>query len=168
MIVTRKELADIFGITDRTVSTWITKGLKSCGKRDRQLLYNTVDAITFRENEVMMNSTGLDFEAERTRKIKLEADKVELELRKMRGQLIETEQVINEWSASIIKCKTKLIAIAEKTSSMLLSFKNQHEARDFILNEIHQSLEELSNDYATITNQDESLVEMETTTETHD
>lgn len=167
MIVTRKELADIFGVTDRTVSTWITRGLKSCGKRDKTLLYNTVDAIQFRENEIMMNSVGADFETERTRKIKLEADKVELELRKMRGELIETELVVNEWSSSIIRCKTKLIAIAEKTASMLLSFKNQNEAKDFLLSEIYIALEELSQDDAVITDQVESVGEMETTSETH-
>ena len=95
MIVNKRELADIFGVTERTIGNWSENGLKYDIK-DGKKIYDTVKAIKWyidykRPLEVDLENMSLD-EADLRLKIAREKN-LQLDIQKKKGQLIDVDKV---------------------------------------------------------------------------
>lgn len=95
MIVNRRELSNIFGVTERTISNWCENGLKYDIK-DGKKVYDTVQVIKWhidykRPLEVDLKNMSLD-EADLRLKIARERN-LQLDIQKKKGQLIDVDKV---------------------------------------------------------------------------
>jgi len=102
--VSKAELANIYGVSLPTISQWVNKGCPwiTKGSPGKQWRFNTADVTTWREEHVAQQIQGdtsqLDIDEARRRKLAAEAAMMELDLAKRRGEVIEIEQVAAiEW-----------------------------------------------------------------------
>lgn len=81
---------------------------------------------------------------EKTRLTKTDADKREIELRVLRGELVEMRSVEIVISRAITALKSKLLSVAPRCAPVVINFKNPIEAQEHIEGLIHEALNELS------------------------
>ena len=88
---------------------------------------------------------GSDYDAERTRKIKAEADAAELNVAKIKGQLVMREDVIKAWESVLHATRAKLLALPAKFAPMLANESDPAVVKDVLEGGINEALAELAN-----------------------
>lgn len=124
----------------RTIAKYL-KDIEPCGKERTALVYRLADVV-----RVIYRPTSsegnLDVTAETARLKKAQADKTELEVAVLKGNLIPGEDVKNTWTDYIAACRAKLVALpsvaASRVTGLTLS-EVEIELRDLV----YPALEEL-------------------------
>lgn len=146
MIVNKRQLADIMGCTEETLSQWTKQGmpvlLQRLGKAGNQ--YETAAVISWREARNQSDSPPTDYETERTRKVKIEADILAFEKAKLEGKLIPAETVELAWTRMAVEFRAKMLSIPTKCAPLVsgLSFI---EVETVLTDAINDALSALAN-----------------------
>lgn len=85
-----------------------------------------------------------DQHQERTRLLKGQADKVELEVAEMEGILIPADDVLEEWGAMTMAFRARMLALIPRLSSFAISATSLREIEDYTRAEVYAALDELS------------------------
>lgn len=150
MIVNKRELADILGVAEDTLTQWqrdpnFPVKSKSRGQRGNE--YETSDVVAWlRKREVdnlVGNSNLIDIEEAKRRKVAAEAGLVELELAKEKGEVAIISEVAQEFGEQLSALRAKLLSLPSKTAGMVFAAKDMTEAKDILENAIIESLNEL-------------------------
>lgn len=144
MIVNRTKLAEIFGVSQKTITDWEAKDMpceeKNTTRKGNK--YDTVKCIEWR----FSNLTGekdIDYNEERARKTKEEADKLERERKREEGETLRTEDVIEWVKSGDQKVRTKLLSIPSRCSPLVVGQKPS-EIENILEGVIYEALSELS------------------------
>jgi terminase small subunit / prophage DNA-packing protein len=97
-ILTAGELAEALKVTTAAVTKWKSEGCP-CRIQSGRPVYVLADVVDWRLSRAKESARPLDKDEEQIRKLKAEADRVELEVAKVRGELVpvtEFERVLAE------------------------------------------------------------------------
>jgi len=152
MIVNKKELSDILGITERSLTTWQKNGLPIAvdGGRGAHNQYDTKDVIQWmirREiSKLTVNTDGTahDYDEERSRLTFHQANKASLEEDVLRGLLIPSETVSSVWGDMISAFRAKILSVPTKTAHLMLAVDKLSDAEDILKDIVFEALTELS------------------------
>lgn len=86
-----------------------------------------------------------DYEEARARKVAAEAEITQLELAKVRGELVVAEDVVSAWSDTLAGLKAKLISIPSKAAPIVAAEDEAGVCQKIIEDLVREALEELSN-----------------------
>ena len=86
-----------------------------------------------------------DYEEARARKVAAEAEITELELAKVRGELVVAEDVISAWSDTLSSLKAKMVSIPSKAAPIVAAEDSAGGCQQVLEDLIREALEELSN-----------------------
>lgn len=86
----------------------------------------------------------LDYEAERARLTKWQADKAELDVAVMRGELIPSDIVARVWGGMVIAFRSRVMSIPTKSAHSVLGAINVAEAEAVLKKMVNEALEELA------------------------
>jgi len=86
-----------------------------------------------------------DYEEARARKVAAEAEITELELAKVRGELVVAEDVISAWSDTLSSLKAKMVSIPSKAAPIVAGEDSAGGCQQVLEDLIREALEELSN-----------------------
>jgi hypothetical protein len=98
--------------------------------------------LVCRAKESIKPEEPLDFEKARTRKVHLEAELAEIELKEKQGELVRADLVQKMGIDFILACKTKLLSLPKKLSPQL-SPKDPKRAESLLEKGICEALNEL-------------------------
>lgn len=87
-----------------------------------------------------------DYEAERARLTKAQADRTELEAAELQGEMVRAEWVIEEWSRMLGALRSRMLSIPTKTAPRARGCMSDEEAATMIEIEVIEALQELSDD----------------------
>jgi len=87
---------------------------------------------------------GSSYDEARTRKVNAEAEIAELELAKVRGQLVVADDVVKAWMDVLGNLKSKLTNIPSKAAPIVASESEAGMIQAVLQDLINESLEELS------------------------
>ena len=88
---------------------------------------------------------GSSYDEARTRKVNAEAQIAEIELQKVRGELVPAEDVVNAWNDVLGALKSKLLSIPTKGAPILSTESKAGVCQKILEDLINEALEELSN-----------------------
>ena len=88
---------------------------------------------------------GTPFDMARTKKMAAEAQIAEIELAKIRGELVPAEDVVNAWNDVLGALKSKLLSIPTKGAPILSTESKAGTCQKILEDLINEALEELSN-----------------------
>ena len=86
-----------------------------------------------------------DYEEARARKVAAEAEITELELAKVRGELVVADDVVTAWSDTLSSLKAKLVSIPSKAAPIVAAEDSAGGCQQVLDELIREALEELSN-----------------------
>lgn len=148
--VNRSELAEVFGKSLPTISTWITKGcpVVERGRRGKEWVFDTADVANWLEQVAVTNIQGdtskLDMDEAKRRKTAAEAALAELDLAKARGEVIESATVEKAWSDLILSFRAKVLSVPPKMAPMLIVAGDVAEIERLLDDSLREALTELA------------------------
>jgi len=99
-----------------------------------------------RESGISEDGQVYDYEVERARLTKAQADRTELEAQELRGEMVRVPEVVEEWARQIGATKARCLSIPTKAAPRARSAGSDEEAAKIIEAEVLEALQELSND----------------------
>lgn len=146
MIVNKRQLADIFGVAEETLTQWQKQGmpilLQRKGQQGNQ--YETKAVIEWINARRASDEPPTDYDTERTRKVKLEADILALEKAKIEGKLIPADKAETAWVKLTSAFRAKLLSIPNKYAPILAAQTGFIEIEQTLNDAIYRALNELS------------------------
>lgn len=146
MLCNKRQLADIIGYTEATITKWQKEGLPFEVKRGRENSYDTKKVIAWLMKKGDRKNGGLDGEQERARKDKAMADKYELELAVRKGELLESEDVKKTWVDALRLVRSRMLGLPTKLAPIIVMQSEPQKAQAILKEEIHSALKELANE----------------------
>jgi phage terminase Nu1 subunit (DNA packaging protein) len=128
------------GIDRRTLGKML-KDAKPVGRRGKSDLYRIEQVIT-----ALRGSSGGDYNEERTRLTKAQADHEELKVAQLAGELIPVDFVIETWQAQTQNMRAKLLNLPTKAAQAAIAARELKDIEDVIRDQVHEALTELSDD----------------------
>lgn len=142
-IVNQRELAEILGLTAKSLSLWQRDGLPVKLETENGLAnqYDTAEVIAWYVAREVAKAKG---ESEKDRLSRLQGDKLELELAEMRSKLIPAELIEPAWTGQVVACRQTLLAISGRLSQLVAPMNDPDSIRILIDDEIEDALLKLS------------------------
>ena len=94
MALTQQELANVFGVTSRTIRQWRAEGMPAEFQDHSGHEYRLLEVLEW----YIKRRVGNELTFEKTRLLSAQAYKTELECRMLKLELLETSEVQNIWA----------------------------------------------------------------------
>lgn len=152
MELSKVDLAQFYGVHVNTISQWVGNGCPfiSKGGPGRKWVFNSSDVTTWREDQLVLQALGdtssLDIDEARRRKLAAEAALVELDLSQRRGEVIEIEEVAGLVGDDYANVRAKLLSLPSKLAPQMIGIEDPAECKALIERGVAEALEELTAD----------------------
>ena len=143
MIVSKRELAEIFGKSERAITQFQDDGMPVLKKSDRgkKNQYNTVEVFNwFLERHKKSNLSELDIEDIRLKRAT--ADRAELEYKRMSGELLPVDIIVQAIQSSIITARSRILSVKNDIKIRLPEIPSA--SLDIIDQTIREAMEDLA------------------------
>ncbi len=142
--VSARVLGEFLGLTVARISQMVKDGVLVRDGRGRYPFLKSVKSYID-----MLKGGGAkaaDYNVERTRLTKAQADEKELQVKQLQGDLIPAEDVLEEWQKMLSSMRSKLLSIPSKTAHLVIAAEKYQEAERIIRERIYEALQEMSDD----------------------
>lgn len=155
MIVNKRELSDIIGKSQQTITTWQKNGMpiSADGISGTANLYDTSDVIDWMiQQEIKRRITNhggndddwYDFEKERARLTHHQANIAALDEQVKETELISAETVSRAWCDLSTAFSSKILSIPTKAAHSFISLTDINQIQDCLKVYLNEALSELS------------------------
>ena len=149
-MATQSEFGRHVGITQQAVASLVARGVIEQTGRGKLDLDAARLAYCAHLRSVAGNRSGdpeadLDLTAERARKAKEEADKLEMQNALMRRELLAREDVNAAVVGAFARVRARLIGVPSKVAPVVVSMESPAEAEAAIRGAVYEALKELAN-----------------------
>ncbi len=142
---TQRQVAEVLGVSPRHVRRLIEDGVLPRPKAPRRYdLAACVEAYYRWKFDRGTDSEAPDLSRERALLARSQRQKVELELRVRRQELVELSRVEAVLSEVFSRCRSKLLALPTKAAPLLVGVKSLPRARDLLDGLVREVLSELA------------------------
>lgn len=158
VLVSKADLARLAGVSLPTISQWVAKGCPYVkkGAKGQPWQFDASHVWAWREEQVALQTVGdtsqLDIEEARRRKLAAEAALAELDVAKKKGELVEVEVVAETVGDDYANVRAKLLSLPTKAAPQLCAIDDAAEVQSFLEKLVFEALEELTADgiYASV------------------
>jgi len=139
----RVELAEIFGVTERTILDWTREGMPAVvlnqrGSGNEYPLQDCVIWLLSREFDRLTRETPKD------RDYRLAGDMKELVLAEKMGLLAPAAEYEKAWTRNLMACRAELLNLGPRLAARLTAVLGVHVEEDPIIEEVEKALLKLS------------------------
>jgi len=149
-MASQRELAEHLDLSTKRISELIRDGIlpSKMGRSPLNLDVCRIAYISYLRKLGGYNkrSGGGDIAEEKTRLTKAQADKAELEVSELEGQLIPAQLVQDTWTDFVANARAKLLALPSKIAHQVIALDKYAEAELLIKENVHDALSELAED----------------------
>ncbi|MEK9724069.1 MAG: terminase small subunit [Rhodospirillaceae bacterium] len=151
-VVSLTELCEILGVVPMTISRLEDKGFpciergvgRTPSKYDTQACIQWLIKYEMRKLTQTPEGEVINYEDERARLTREQADKVAMENEERRGRLVDSDKVGMWWATLVSNAKTRFLAIPTKAAPLVFGAKTMPQVRDHLERLIVEVLSELS------------------------
>lgn len=143
MLVNIDHLTKLTGSTRRTILNKCTDLIAVEGK-GREHLYESKDALPLILGLHKAGEKNKTLESERTKLASAQAEKCELEVEVIKGNLIPAEHVQEVVDTMLASFRARLLSLPTKAAHAVLPLTDQAEAEDVLREYVYEALQELS------------------------
>nr|BDD46852.1 hypothetical protein 17 [bacterium] len=139
-------IAKLFNLTERRVQQLAKEGVIPKANKGKYELVPCVQGYIhyLQERALGKDAAPQDTYTERARLLKAQADKTELEVGTLKGNLIPIEQAETTWQGFVTACRARLLSIPAKSAHQIITLKEVKEIERFLKRNITEALAELA------------------------
>lgn len=146
-MATQRELAEHLDLSTKRISELIRDGIlpSKMGRSPINIDVCRIAYISYLRKLGGYNkrSGGGDIAQEKTRLTKFQADKAELEVNQLEGQLIPAQLVQDTWTDFVANVRAKLLGLPSRIAHQVIALETYPEAEQLIKENINDALSEL-------------------------
>ena len=146
-MATQRELAEHLDLSTKRISELIRDGIlpSKMGRSPINIDVCRIAYISYLRKLGGYNkrSGGGDIAEEKTRLTKFQADKAELEVNQLEGQLIPAQLVQDTWTDFVANVRAKLLGLPSRIAHQVIALETYPEAEQLIKENINDALSEL-------------------------
>lgn len=139
------ELADLLAVSERTIGSYVQKGILSRSRRGKFMLRESVRAVAthLRETASARGASSAEgLTAQRERIAREQADKLAMQNAAVRREMLPRHEVVDEWASILRLVRSRMLA-APSRIQQTLGHLTAHDM-DIIDRELRDALEELA------------------------
>ena len=137
ILLNQRKTAYVMGVSERNFMNW---DVTPFGTKDGTVYYDLKKVIAWKlEKE---KSKGSNLTAKRERILELMAEKKEMELMHLKGELIQIELIEEIWSSMLSSFKSQLLSFPSRLSKLISVIDSPLEIEDIIKTEVRTAFEE--------------------------
>lgn len=140
----------MFGVSHPTVRAWVRRGCPVIQKarKGTEWQLDTVAVFEWQKEQTALNIagdiSGLDIDEAKRRKLAAEAALCELDLAKVRGDVISIKEVGDVWLDIVSASRSRMLSIPAKVAAMIAPITSPMKIRSLLEAEIEEALDELN------------------------
>ena len=144
-IVNKRQLSEILGVSEETLTSWQADGMpvKTKGAQGVSGEYEPAAAIRWwldRELDKVRS------EQPRDRLARVQADRIEMDMTRERGELIPAEEIDPAWSGQVIATRQEMLSLPPYWAPRIRRSENDDAAIDLMAGAIEDALRKMSED----------------------
>lgn len=138
-------IAKLFMLTERRVQQLVQLGIIPKNEHGRYELVPVVQGYVRYLQERSLGRTGApeDYHQEKARLVKLQADKAQLEVEELAGQLLRADDVKREWEEMLGDMKGRLLGLPSKAAPIVAPQTHPGEVLGVLEDLVNEALQEL-------------------------
>lgn len=143
-IVNKQRLQAILGKDHKTILKWQKEGLpiEKEGKRGESTLFNTEKVIDWMVKRA--SATDAELERARIRSINATAEKTELEVEEMKGNLIALDEMKGMWAKVLGAFRARVLSMPSRLTPQLAAVRDPKKIEKLLKDTCYEALTELS------------------------
>lgn len=139
-------IAKLLNLTERRIQQLVKENVLPPPVKQR---YNLVACVQgyiqyLQEKAAGIKNETIDIHKERARLIRAQADKTEIERDVLKQKLVLIEDAELEFANQILKCRSKLLALAPRAATRVIAITDYAEAEEILNNIVREALDELT------------------------
>ena len=145
-------LAEIMGVTPKTINQWVNQGMPQEGMDGRSRKFDTAECLVWRvqkeADDIRASIEGvipehMEYKEAQRRKEAANAQLAELELAEKRGQVAQILDIMTNVCEALSGVRAKLVSMSSRLAGPL-TYQEEKEVRKIIDAEVREVLEGLS------------------------
>ncbi|HEZ4518627.1 TPA: terminase small subunit [Neisseria meningitidis] len=145
MLVNKRQLSEIVGVSERSLTEWQKEGLPVASYADNRGQANEYESAAVIRWMVQRELERLNKEKPRDRLDRLKADAIELDLKERTGELAPAALFERAWADHILAARTEFLTLPEQLAIELSATAGVEIDPDAIASHINNALEKLAN-----------------------
>lgn len=145
MLVNKRQLSEIVGVSERSLTEWQKEGLPVASYADNRGQANEYESAVVIRWMVQRELERLNKEKPRDRLDRLKADAIELDLKERTGELAPAALFERAWADHILAARTEFLTLPEQLATELSATAGVEIDPDAIASHINKALEKLAN-----------------------
>lgn len=146
MLVNKRELAEILGCSEESLTIWQKQGLpilaKGAGKQGNT--YNPAEVIKWMRRKDSGEKPATSIDEERQRKLRHEADMLEMENEEKRGELMKVQTVERDLIEKLSRFRARVLSIPKKLAPQVVAERELAVVETLLETQLHEALNELA------------------------
>ena len=143
----RKDTAAAMGVSTQAIGTWELEHVKKEGATGNRVYYDIRDVIQYRlKRDVETGKVLQSLPHERTRLARLQADKEEIKVKRLRGELIPADAVIKHWEDMFLAFRAKILGIPPRAAMVAINATSIEDVEESMEKFLREALHELAGD----------------------
>ena len=144
MLVNKRQLSEIVGVSERSLTEWQKEGLPVASYADNRGQANEYESAAVIRWMVQRELERLNKEKPRDRLDRLKADAIELDLKERTGELAPAALFERAWADHILAARTEFLTLPEQLATELSATAGVEIDPDAIASHINKALEKLA------------------------
>ena len=137
--------AQLFHVTERRIQQLAKDGVIPKSGRGKYPLITTIQGyVRFLQERSMGGEVSTDIQTERQRLISANADKAEIEVKVLKGELIPLDLVTFTWQAMAGAVRSRMLSVPNKSAHVVSFETDVHVIEELLTSQVHEALDELS------------------------
>lgn len=145
MLVNKRQLSEILGVSERSLTEWQKEGLPVASYADNRGQANEYESGDVIRWMIQRELERLNKEKPRDRLDRLKADAIELDIKERTGELAPAALFERAWSDHILAARTEFLTMPDMLATELSAVLGVEVDPDVIAMYINRALEKLAN-----------------------
>ena len=145
MLVNKRQLSEILGVSERSLTDWQKEGLPVASYADNRGQANEYESSEVIRWMVQREIEQLNKEKPRDRLDRLKADAIELDIKERTGELAPAALFERAWSDHILAARTEFLTMPDILATELSAMAGVEIDPDAIAAHIYRALDKLVN-----------------------
>ncbi len=144
MLVNKRQLSEILGVSERSLTEWQKEGLPVASYADNRGQANEYESSAVIKWMIQREIERLGKEKPRDRLDRLKADAIELDIKERTGELAPATMFERAWSDHILAARTEFLTMPDILATELSAIVGKEIDSDIIAMYINKALEKLA------------------------